>query len=173
MTCSSFMIALFAFTPGALGCVTAGVGFEGGPPASFLAPFAAAEPLRPGGVAVERFASALPVLAQPDLEVCTLALVDRATTTSRACLSCHDGSMATSMHTGLRPEGGHPVDVSYEQARVRLPSMLRAAGALPETLPLPEGMVTCTTCHDGASDGPQHLAVTTRASALCTSCHPY
>jgi predicted CXXCH cytochrome family protein len=105
-------------------------------------------------------------------ETCGLRSADRATARSRWCLSCHDGSMAS--HVGNRPGGvevgTHPVDVSYREAASRN-RRLHPQFQVSQRLSLPEGKVTCLSCHDGASGQPKHVALPMTRSELCFTCH--
>jgi len=112
---------------------------------------------------------------------CALGRVNRAQADSRTCLGCHDGTSAAGV-SYQRPEElgrtgqsamhtSHPVDVDYQLAATRKPGMLHPAGALPESLMLPHGKVTCVTCHDGASREKNHMSVSMSRSRLCGSCH--
>jgi predicted CXXCH cytochrome family protein len=104
-----------------------------------------------------------------DVAGCTLASVVRSRTTSRECLGCHDGSVAAPR---VELPGCHPVDVGYEAARLAGRGALRPVVETPDALVLFAGTtVTCTTCHDGASPWPSHVAVTLERSGLCLGCH--
>ncbi len=103
--------------------------------------------------------------------VCELQGADRATTSSARCLGCHDGSVAAAIELDTRPGGigaSHPVEVDYAQAAARQPRRYHPAATLPREVPLVNGKVTCTSCHDGASPDPKHVAI---GSRLCKSCH--
>jgi predicted CXXCH cytochrome family protein len=107
---------------------------------------------------------------------CLLPTVDRATATTRLCLSCHDGSLGTSHLPGpavgsAAGPGMHPVDVGYEAALQR-GRRLRPRFEVSRRLAMPDGRLTCVTCHDGASQEPAHLAVPMSRSTLCFACHP-
>ena len=115
-----------------------------------------------------------------ETSVCALGRTVRLQATTRSCMVCHDGTSGTGVDT-QRPDAApstlsamhrsHPVDVDYAVAQIRKPSLLHPAAALPPSLVLPGGLVTCVTCHDGASREPAHAAVTASRSRLCTSCH--
>lgn len=112
---------------------------------------------------------------------CALGRVNRAQMDSRTCLGCHDGtsapgvayqrphevgrSLASAMHTA------HPVDVDYELAASQKPGSLHPVGILPESLVLPQGKVSCVTCHDGASREKHRVSVSMSRSRLCAACH--
>ncbi len=94
--------------------------------------------------------------------VCTLGVADRAHTPSSRCLACHDGSAARSLGAS------HPVEVSYLAAATSAgPTAMPPAP--PAELPLVEGRVACTTCHDGRAPLPARTALA--GDALCYACH--
>ena len=101
-------------------------------------------------------------------ETCELARVDRARTPARACLSCHDGSVAASSIPAPTLGTSHPVGIDYAAARARAPD--RYAAALPADLPLVDGRIACTTCHDGAATDRYRLA-RPATGPLCLACH--
>lgn len=105
--------------------------------------------------------------------------------TSLICLTCHNGTAATStvaaahsisepamkgLHTrtALRD---HPIGAPYPDRRkgFRPRTIVEAAGVVK----LPEGRVECISCHDHHEEkGLPHLLVTSnRRSALCLECH--
>ncbi|MCC7291420.1 MAG: hypothetical protein IT449_05075 [Phycisphaerales bacterium] len=107
--------------------------------------------------------------------------------TSLVCLSCHDGTVASSaiggahaLLSGVRdgfdvPDGfvwrDHPIGVEYPaQKKGYVPlSKLEAQGHIR----LPGQRVECVSCHDphNAAGEPYLLSVSNRRSALCLSCH--
>jgi predicted CXXCH cytochrome family protein len=94
--------------------------------------------------------------------------------TSLGCMSCHDGSVAA--HVGgldERGSGRHPVDVDYEAVALQHPESYRAPGALPSSVVLTQGMLTCATCHSARSSEPGHTALPMERSRLCLACHLY
>ncbi len=101
---------------------------------------------------------------------------------TRRCLSCHDGAMASEsgnatpwnhFRGGMGDEGrNHPVGIRYERSnRLRRASPLRPASLLPEEVRLPDGKVSCVSCHNLYAGSPYLLAVPTRGSQLCLTCH--
>ena len=109
---------------------------------------------------------------------------------SRACLSCHDGTLAVSGGVfiptsdpvwilwdagvavaagganGLK--GSHPVAVNY--------TTLQAANATEYNavitpLQLENSRVQCTTCHNAHNKFPKMLVMSNAGSALCLKCH--
>ena len=94
---------------------------------------------------------------------CLLGRVDRQAATTSLCLSCHDGTVAAH-------RDGHPVDIVYEVAVARNPR-LRTRYELSRRLALPDGKISCVTCHDGASSEPMHTSLPMSRSALCFGCH--
>ncbi len=103
---------------------------------------------------------------------CELAGADRARTSSTRCIACHDGSTGAPIEFRMAPDatGGmsHPVEVDYDAASLRDPTHYHPSAALPREVPLVNGKVTCTSCHDGASPDPKRVAMVPR---LCESCH--
>jgi predicted CXXCH cytochrome family protein len=101
-------------------------------------------------------------------DLCTLRTEERTAATVQACVSCHDGIVAgTHAFVGI---GEHPVDVSYDAAAARDLRLLTRF-EVSRRIYLPEGKITCVSCHDGGSAEPNHTAVSMNRSALCTSCH--
>lgn len=105
--------------------------------------------------------------------VCELGWAERSRTPSRACIACHDGTASPApvelFSMGLPGSSmSHPVDVDYSAAYGRDPEHYLPPGALPPDVPLVDGKVTCTSCHDGASPDPKRV---TNPIGLCQSCH--
>jgi hypothetical protein len=102
--------------------------------------------------------------AAPD-PTCLLASADfdRSQCSSAACLSCHDGTCAPS----VCGERSHPVDRPYANAWLRGTLSLRSIPA--PQLVLAAGVVTCATCHDGASALPHRTAIP--RNRICQGCH--
>ncbi len=114
-----------------------------------------------------------PRAARPNVrgEACELERVDRVHTPSLRCVSCHDGSVGPGIEFRMGATAGsmsHPVDVDYFSAYARQPSKYAPPGALPKDVPLVEGRVACTSCHDPASTEPNHVS---RQATLCDACH--
>jgi predicted CXXCH cytochrome family protein len=105
---------------------------------------------------------------------------------SLLCLGCHDGVTARDVYssahalrvvdqlansrlglTGLR---SHPLGIKYPQAEEQYEpaAAVEAAG-----LPLPDGTIQCTTCHDAHNTHryPGLLRVSNDRSRLCLTCH--
>ncbi len=88
-------------------------------------------------------------------------------TTSRACLSCHDGTVLDSRE-GVWFSHGHPMDVEPSDGMV-----------VPEDMPLVNGKIACRTCHTAhtlGGSGEQHrdalmLRVSKDPNELCMACH--
>jgi len=88
-------------------------------------------------------------------------------TTSRACLSCHDGTVLDS-RKGVWFSHGHPMDVEPTEDM-----------QLPENMPLVDGKIACRTCHTAhtlGGSGEQHrdalmLRVSMDPNELCVACH--
>ena len=105
--------------------------------------------------------------------------IDRA---SAGCLECHDGVTATdaAYETAWNHDGGylgdkarnHPIGVRYPHAGTRHVEVpLRPAALLPGTIRLPDGMVSCLSCHDLYGSDPKRLTVPIEGSRLCMTCH--
>jgi len=105
-------------------------------------------------------------------EICLLRWVNRTTTRSSRCVECHDGSVVPFVLHRRSIGTSHPVDVDYPTAGGSR-GMLRPAAALPDSLPLVEGQVTCTTCHSGTSRYRWRTSMPLAKSALCVACHDY
>lgn len=111
---------------------------------------------------------------------------------SKACLSCHDGTIAvesfvgatgttTKLITGAALIGttlvdDHPVGFTYNAQLVTNDTINGVVGLKDPSLiglPLFGGQMECATCHDvhNASDIPKFLRSTNAASALCLKCH--
>ena len=95
---------------------------------------------------------------------CRLPFVERATAKSSECMTCHDGSNPAAFE--VRHEVSHRMDFDY--------AALRAASQDPNLAPapplvLPDGRVTCTTCHDAKPALKGWIALPNKE--LCLSCH--
>lgn len=108
---------------------------------------------------------------------------------SLACIVCHDGTVARDTSLGaLKPHeryenkdhpslfavmhqnSNHPVGVAYPMwDRYFNPASL----VMSRGVPLPDGQVECTSCHDphGTDDFAHMLVVSNQRSALCLNCH--
>jgi hypothetical protein len=95
---------------------------------------------------------------------CELGRVDRATTPSTRCLACHGGSSARPIDPGL----SHPLGMDYASIALRQPDRFVAPAQLPREVPLVDGKIACTSCHDATSPHPKRVAI---AARLCESCH--
>jgi hypothetical protein len=103
--------------------------------------------------------------------VCELEQVDRATASSRRCIACHDGTLGEGFVFAMPGSDigmSHPVDVDYEAAAARHPGEYVPRAQLPPEVPLVQGKVACTSCHDGRSSEPHHIP---SYESLCLSCH--
>ncbi|MFQ6048359.1 MAG: cytochrome c3 family protein [Phycisphaerae bacterium] len=107
------------------------------------------------------------------------------------CLSCHDGAIAADISGGtddvvvtqigwsraahaLRigaQAGNHPIGVPYPSHERKYHP--RAAVTADQLIKLPEGRVSCLSCHDPhATAGHEAMLVkSNKASRLCLSCH--
>lgn len=114
---------------------------------------------------------------------------------SRACLSCHDGSVAVVGATfitqasanwmlydnGAKVGGGtgvpdsgmkgsHPVAVNYNTVRTNQPTEYANIAADPD-VHLEANLVQCTTCHNAHNEFARMLVKANTNSALCLTCH--
>jgi len=96
---------------------------------------------------------------------------------SMECITCHDGTMAGSIHYKVSSEsssigtinGSHPVGTDYTRyisKREYVPSY-----NLPRNMILMNGKISCVTCHDMLSRNQAYLVVDMTSSNLCFSCH--
>jgi predicted CXXCH cytochrome family protein len=100
---------------------------------------------------------------------CELPRVDRARTPSIACMACHDGGSAPSVEFSMSTGGmSHPVTIDYEAAARRHPGSYTPSASLPPEVPLVDGRVECTTCHDGSRSTRKWVVDEAR---LCSACH--
>jgi len=58
-----------------------------------------------------------------------------------------------------------------DQGGGRSGTLLRSARLLPERVRLPDGKVSCVSCHDLYETEPRRLAVSMEKSELCLTCH--
>lgn len=100
---------------------------------------------------------------------------------STRCLSCHDGVSAREAHFGNSSSGGgadysdkrrnHPVGIPFRSDRPATGTKLRPVSILPAVIRLPEGQVSCVSCHNLYSTDRSRLSVPIDGSALCFGCH--
>ncbi len=106
----------------------------------------------------------------------------RLDTESARCLGCHDGVTASDRHNttaaGRSSLGfgdrmsNHPIGVGYGVKRGKTASTaLRPVNLLPSAVRLPQGKVSCVSCHNLYSPDPNHLTVSIENSSLCFTCH--
>ncbi len=105
--------------------------------------------------------------------------------TSKNCISCHDGSYASSVsittgvwqhssdYGGNRLGAKHPIGIDYEEARLRAgrKTDLRPISMVDERLQFFDGKLGCGTCHDPYSHLDNDLVMSNRRSVLCFACH--
>jgi hypothetical protein len=96
---------------------------------------------------------------------CGLSGAVRSLTSSKGCVTCHDGTGASPISLG---RNSHPVGIDYAAAASSDPGKYASISQLPPEVALVGGKVECTTCHDGASRRPFKLAGGTE---LCLACH--
>jgi predicted CXXCH cytochrome family protein len=135
----------------ALGCATGSGGAKRSPP-NVSARFAAASRTYSQSLQRETASSG-----------CQLAKAVRSLTSASVCVGCHD-AMLQPVHAQ------HASWVNYESVRMARP--LRAVDELPREIVLVGNvMLSCTSCHDGASRHPNHTALSLDRSSLCVGCH--
>ncbi len=101
---------------------------------------------------------------------------------SRQCLGCHDGVNASNASSGHANgasagygsnRGEHPVSMRYQKQRLGSRQVsLRHQSQLPKEILLPQGQVSCISCHDLFSSTKARLTIPIEKSALCFACHP-
>ena len=123
-------------------------------------------------LAAAALAASAAARALPEGEMCELGRADRSRATARDCMQCHDGSAGPGV--GFRMGGdrsgmGHPVDVDYPSFAAPHAGQYQPAARLPREVVLVGGRtIQCTTCHDGASNGPKRVV---KVRDLCLACH--
>jgi predicted CXXCH cytochrome family protein len=99
---------------------------------------------------------------------------------SRRCLECHDGVNASESTnpTGASPkrawdeQRNHPVGIRYpDVGRDGGGRQLRSTRSLPQHVRLPDGKVSCISCHNLYAGRPGLLSVPIEESQLCFTCH--
>jgi predicted CXXCH cytochrome family protein len=78
------------------------------------------------------------------------------------CISCHDGSLGKDVRT--QTMGTHKVDVYYIKKK-------GYNSRLDRRIILPEGKVTCISCHNPYKNERGRLVMSNERSSLCLSCH--
>ncbi len=129
----------------------------------------------------------------------TKAVIGQPTGSSKLCLSCHDGTIAMGMASGMSRKhvapsefhGGlgnlppgparlgtdlsddHPISFVYDSALAVANGQLRHPSTLVGPVRLDDqGQLQCTSCHDPHSDRfGKFLVQNNTASALCNACH--
>lgn len=92
---------------------------------------------------------------------------------SKKCMSCHDKQtnlpgLSVGFGNGLVRHGGgtnHPIGINYQEAFKS--GTYHPVTKLPKEIMLPDGMVSCVSCHEGYKK--KHGKLIPEAS--CTSCH--
>jgi predicted CXXCH cytochrome family protein len=103
---------------------------------------------------------------------------------SRNCVSCHDGTFASSISIQagawqhekgfmLHDQGSHPVGIDYESARFNRgrKSDLKPIALVDTRIRFFDGKVGCGSCHNPYSTLQKKLVMTDENSKLCFSCH--
>ena len=107
-------------------------------------------------------------------ETCELARVsDRGKASSFRCVACHDGTTGAGDVFVMGRDGrgqsmSHPVEVDYGRAQLRDDRHYVPERLIPADVPLVDGKVACTSCHDPASRLAKHVVDPVR---LCYACH--
>jgi len=107
---------------------------------------------------------------------------DSLDTGSRRCMECHDGVTARESATANAWNRGpgsigdkrrdHPVGVPYPSRFSRKGTgPFRPTKSLPPKVRLPDGQVSCISCHDLYASDRNKLSVPIESSALCLTCH--
>lgn len=107
----------------------------------------------------------------PGVGPCELRRADRARTPAQSCLACHDGTAGAAVGFAAQGSGhglSHPVEVDYLAAFARRPGRYVPPGAIRADVPLVDGRVSCTSCHDSASPHPKRAV---DPVTLCHACH--
>ncbi len=106
-------------------------------------------------------------------------------TMSRNCLTCHDGSLGSSVKINagswqhsknfLEHDGGgmHSIGMKYRDIVDKKPkAMLRPLGSVDKRIRFFEdGKMGCGSCHDPYSSIPKKLVIEDTQSKLCLACH--
>lgn len=97
------------------------------------------------------------------------------------CLECHgengdpntDGDPASLAANQIMRHGSlnHPVGISYGQAALN--GSYRPVNKLSNKVVLPNGVISCISCHEGYSMNHGKLVIAKTKSALCRECHEY
>ncbi|MBI1921333.1 MAG: cytochrome C [Geobacter sp.] len=93
--------------------------------------------------------------------------------TSYGCLSCHDGTIASSVGictVDCTVSDSHPVEKEYpplgREAKFASIDNVVAAG-----IKLLDNKIGCISCHDITNQSESHLRIPNENSGLCTVCH--
>jgi predicted CXXCH cytochrome family protein len=103
---------------------------------------------------------------------------------SKNCISCHDGSFASSptIMAGswthekslvANDRGSHPIGIDYEACRMRQgrKTDLKPISSVDWRIRFFQGKLGCGSCHDPYSLIPKRLVMSDKRSQLCLSCH--
>ncbi|MBF0310945.1 MAG: cytochrome c3 family protein [Magnetococcales bacterium] len=92
---------------------------------------------------------------------------------SLLCLECHVDNLNLSVEgsrvsvTHREGAGGHPVGSPYGVVR----SGYRNVEQIPREVQMPDGRVSCVSCHQGYSRKHGALVISNQGSSLCLACH--
>ncbi len=103
---------------------------------------------------------------------------------SRNCISCHDGTYATSVTIRVgtwkhqmgfmrHDQNSHPIGIDYESVRINRGAKtdLRPMDIVDPRIKFFNGKIGCGSCHDPYSTIPQQLVMSDENSKLCFACH--
>ena len=92
------------------------------------------------------------------------------------CLSCHEtleGELNVQVRGGItrhnNSKASHPIGMKYENSIAF--GGYRAISSIPAEIALPDGTVSCISCHQGYSNEHGEVVMSNQGSALCYSCH--
>ncbi len=105
-----------------------------------------------------------------------MPLIGEMDTFSLQCMSCHETlgddlgiRMSGNVIRHSSDRGNHPVGMPYQRSIGY--GGYRAMAMLPKEIVLPNGKVSCISCHDGYSEQHGGLVMENEGSRLCYSCH--
>ncbi len=92
------------------------------------------------------------------------------------CMACHENSADAPRQLAVAAGGGggsaksnHPIGLRYDDSLGF--GGYRHPNRLPATILLPDGRLSCLSCHVGYSSSHGALVIENRADNLCTACH--
>ncbi|MEK6704033.1 MAG: cytochrome c3 family protein [Planctomycetota bacterium] len=114
-----------------------------------------------------------------EIPATTLGASPRLDSESTACMSCHDGAVASEAgwHAAARAISGgptdHPIGVPLRASSRKSKSDFKLAdpGRLDRRIKLVQGNLSCGTCHSAYSSERAQLVMNNQGSELCLNCH--